>query len=128
LGRTVYFDGDGRDDVALGDPKFRPTPREQLLDDALRELPFEKMTLVQALSIPARTGDCAWFSGCAVVYSGLTHEPLFGAWGPSGSMKGLGLAVCALPDLNGDGRPELLVTDEDTAYVFSGSARAARTK
>lgn len=119
------LDGDGCADVAIGDANFNllldrgPGSDPDPADDVTR------MTLVEAVRVESYpTNAWSWESGCAVVYSGRTREPIFGVWGAPGSRNGLGLEVAALPDVDGDGAPDLIVTDESSAYAFSGSGHA----
>jgi len=84
------------------------------------------MTLAEALA--SRVDDLPWSSrqsGCAVVYSSRTREPVWGAFGAPNSSNGLGLGMRAVEDVSGDGLPDLVVSDAEAAYVFAGPGRPA---
>ena len=122
------MDGDGHADIALGDANFHikgPGDPDFEAGDFVPDL--RNMPLAQALKIESDPW-CAftWESGAALVYSGKTCRPMLGVWGPPGSRLGLGLCVLPMPDVSGDGYPDLLVTDEDTAYVFAGPGPEAK--
>ena len=122
-------DGDGVSDIGLGEANFNlcgpgnPGYKEK------DKIDLRPLTLAQAAKLESQPW-CAftWESGCAVVYSGRTHELIWGAWAQPGTRRGLGLQMATMPDVNGDGLPELMVTDEDIAYVFAGPGRSASTK
>jgi hypothetical protein len=61
-------------------------------------------------------------SGCARVWSGKTGKPLFTLRAPGGvESHQFGAGVAAVPDVNGDKVPDLLVGAPDVgAVVFSG--------
>jgi len=106
-------DGDGVGDLGVGDPDF------DLGDaDGRQPLDLARMSLVDALVLqsgPSYRGTC----GCALVYSGRTRRPVLGVFGAPGSTAGLGAHMAAIPDVDGDGRRDLLITSAGTAYVFA---------
>jgi hypothetical protein len=122
------IDGDGVPDIALGGPNFNlPGMMEGRGYCPWFDPYLGRMSLDQALFVESRPWcSFTWESGAAVVYSGRTHHAIFGVWAPPGSRKGLGLEVTALPDINGDGCPDIIVSDEDTAYVFAGPGPAKK--
>jgi len=122
------IDGDGVPDIALGGPNFNlPGMMEGRGYCPWFDPYLGTMSLDQALVISSKPWDAGtWESGAAIVYSGRTHRAIFGVWAPPGSRKGLGLEVTALPDINGDGSLDLIVCDENTAYVFSGPGPAKK--
>ncbi len=123
-------DGDGFDDIAIGDANYNfPyehfSPSHPLSDPKPARERLHSMTLDQALS----TKSDSWqepHSGCALVVSGRTHRPIFGAWGEPGSGQGLGLHIAPLPDITGDGLPDLVVSDGSHAYAFASPGKAAK--
>jgi len=92
------LDGDGHDDVGLGLASA----------EALR------------LEPDGREVPC---SGCVLVLSGRTHEVFLGVYGEPGTRAGLGMDLAALPDVSGDGHPDLVVTSWQHAYVFPGPGK-----
>lgn len=58
------------------------------------------------------------------VYSGRTRKVLMGIWGEPFSREGLGWEVTALPDVNCDGAPDLLVAVGGRGLVFAGPGHA----
>ena len=107
-------DGDGTLDFLLGNPDFNVSEEVGAPD-------LTTMTLKEAIQISSAPW-CAftWHSGTAWVRSGRTQEVIMAVWGPPGSRQGMGLAGCSVPDLDGDGWPEIAVVDMDGAYVFPG--------
>jgi hypothetical protein len=122
-------DGDGVSDIGLSEPNFNILGPQDPGYSSRTSVDLRMLTLAQAAKLESQPW-CAftWESGCAVVYSGRTHELIWGAWAQPGTRRGLGLQMAAMPDVNGDGLPELMVTDEDIAYVFAGPGRSASTK
>jgi hypothetical protein len=115
------FDGDGVPDIALGAPNFNLLAigdHEHVFGfgQLMALLPLRFAMLVESEPWCSFT----WESGCAIVYSGRTHEAIFGVWAEPGTREGLGLEVVPLPDVNGDGARDILVADENTAYIFAG--------
>lgn len=119
------FDGDGYADVALGDGNFNLPKEGDPSGTPGCEIDVRKLTLAQAAKLESQPWCAfAWESGCAVVYSGCTREVLFGVWALPGSRQGLGLEIAPLPDVNGDGSPDILITDGSNAFAFAGPARS----
>lgn len=118
------LDGDGRDDLALGEPNFnlRDTAQVASLGGTATEL--AKLTLAEAVATKTQPVSVAQESGTVWVYSGRTREVIFGVFGRPGTMDGIGHEILALGDVNDDGRPDLLVTGMGTGYVFAGPAPA----
>jgi hypothetical protein len=119
------IDGDGHADIALGEPNFNINGPGCPGYEPGHDPDLRHMSLEEALAIVSDPW-CAftWESGVALVYSGATRRPIFGVWALPGTRLGLGQCVLALPDLNGDKQPDLLVTDEKSAYVFAGPGAA----
>ena len=122
------IDGDGVPDIALGGPNFNlPGMLESRGYCPWFDPYLGRLSLDQALFLVSSPWNSfTWESGAAIVYSGRTRRAILGVWAPPGSRKGLGLEVTALPDVNGDGCADLVVTDEDTAYVFAGPGPAKK--
>ena len=122
------LDGDGHADLALGAPNFNiGNPGDSLGKRVRDSTALYTSTLASALTIESKPWcSFTYESGCAVVYSGRTSKPIAGMWGLPDSRDGLGLQVLPVPDENGDGGPELLVTDGRRAYVFEGPGLADR--
>lgn len=110
--------------MALGDGNFNLPKENDPSGTPGCEVDVRKLTLAQAAQLESQPW-CAfmWESGCAVVYSGRTREVLFGVWALPGSRQGLGLEIAPLPDVNGDGNPDILITDGANAFAFAGPAR-----
>lgn len=118
------LDGDGHADVALGDGNFNLLAERNPGGTPGCEVDVTKLTLDQAIALESQPWcSFTWESGCAVVYSGRTRKAIFGVWAPPGSRQGLGLEVAALPDVNGDGAPDLIVADGSSAFAFAGPGR-----
>jgi hypothetical protein len=115
------LDGDGHDDLAIGEANF-PLPKLDIRADRDAGVLGVPPRSFRDFLGRAASGGCAftWESGCALVFSGRTREILFGVFGEPGSMAGIGLDVAPIPDIGGDGLPDLVVTDESHAYVFAG--------
>ncbi len=110
------IDGDGCDDIAIGDGHFHLKKKSG--DSPARDI--RAMSLAALLEIENEAGDTGHMSGCAVVYSGRTHAPIFGAWGEPNTFNALGRAIAAPPDISGDGFPDLAISDATTLYAFAG--------
>lgn len=115
------LDGDGFDDIALGNGDFNLRGPGNPGYQRGEEVDLSKLSLQEAMNL-ATDPWCAfsYHSGCAVVYSGRTHKVIFGVWGEPGSMEGLGVGVSRLPDITGDGYPDVLVSNGRTAFAFRG--------
>jgi hypothetical protein len=115
------LDGDGIAEIAFGDGNFNIKGPGNPGYNPAESVDLSKLSLQDALKL-ASDPWCAftWESGCAVVYSGRTREVIFGVWAEPGSREGLGVAVCPLPDLTGDGLPDVLVANGTTAFAFPG--------
>jgi FG-GAP repeat len=118
------LDGDGVGDFLLGNANFNlpaEGPHTPPGYDGIEGPNLGAMSLEEALTIPGGPW-CAftWHSGTAWVRSGRTREVLMGVWGAPGSRQGMGLAGCSVPDIDGDGWPEVAVVDMDGAHVFPG--------
>src|SRR5262249_7000572 len=116
------IDGDGLGDVAIGAPNFHirgvgdPGSTTERKPGDIRS-----MTLKEALSIESDPW-CAftWESGCALIYSGRDRTVITGIFGHPGSREGVGLQITALPDISGDGFPDLAVLAGDEAWIVAG--------
>lgn len=129
-GATVAMgdlDDDGYDDVALGDGNFNLCRPGDPSFQRISAVDLSKLSLVEALQLESNPW-CAftWESGCALVYSGRTHKPIFGVWGEPGTRAGIGVGVGRLPDISGDGFPDVLVASGSTAYAFRGPGAAPK--
>lgn len=113
-------DGDGSADLAIGEANFHiPGPGRPLGTPAAVDLAHVSLEEL----VGRRSDPCVsmmWESGCAWIYSGATDEVIFGVYGLPGTTKGIGLGIASIADVNGDELPDLVVTDEDTIYVFAG--------
>lgn len=117
------LDGDGVVDLGLGEPNFHVKgPGDPGFEGPAVDL--EGLTLPEAVALPSRPW-CAftWESGCAWVLSGRSREVIMAVYGEPGSRDGMGLAMSPLPDLSGDGHPDLAVTAADGVHVFAGPGR-----
>lgn len=77
------------------------------------------LDLASALALPCETrASCCPESGLAVVYSGKDRSPMCGVWGLPGTFRNVGLDVAGLPDVNGDGAPELVVSAKEGTFFF----------
>ncbi len=119
-------DGDGTPDFLMGEPDFHirgpdgPGIATQPVPSVVRDL-----TLEEALKIPTNPWNSFNLeSGTAWIYSGKTQRVIFGVWGRPGTADGIGLHGAALPDLNRDGLPEIIVVGSNAAYVFAGPGPA----
>ena len=86
------------------------------------------MSLAEALQLESRYQRMwpAPASGCVLVWSGRTREVLFGILGMPGRRQGFGFQIIVLPDVSGDGHPDLVVGGSVEAYVFAGPGPADR--
>lgn len=125
MGVTVAMgdlDGDGHADIGLGEPNFgRVSVRDggSLIDAWL----FANGALSQAAFATSEPRSMGSESGCAIVYSGRTRRPIFGVWAPADSGVGLGRALLALPDISGDGAPDVLVATGRELRAYRGPGR-----
>ena len=62
-------------------------------------------------------------SGCLWIVSGRTREPIWVVYAEPISVLGLGRSVCVVPDVTGDGLPDLIVGGEKASYLFAGPGR-----
>jgi hypothetical protein len=108
------IDGDETPDFMLGNANFHI--HESRPKDSLRGLTLERALALQSAPWCAFT----WESGAAWVYSGRTRQVIMGVWGDPGSRQGMGLNGSPVPDLDGDGWPEIAVVDGKGAHVFAG--------
>lgn len=113
------LDGDGFDELAVGEPDFNlPTPLGggTIVElEALRNMPLE-----EALAIESRPTSMTSESGALRVVSGRTRRPIWGVWGRPGTQDSIGFSVCAIPDISGDGAPDLVVGGVHRTFVFEG--------
>jgi hypothetical protein len=84
---------------------------------------FANGALSQAAFVMSEPRSMGPESGCAIVYSGRTQRPIFGVWAPADSGVGLGLALLALPDISGDGAPDVLVATGRELRAYRGPGR-----
>lgn len=61
--------------------------------------------------------------GCVWVYSGRTRELIWVLLGRPGLREELGRGLCSVPDVSGDGWPDLVVSGREATYVFAGPGR-----
>jgi hypothetical protein len=125
-------DGDGHDDVGIGDGDFRicGDPRFHhwsASKSALRPVPdLRSMTVEDALRIESEPHFAGFSeSGCALIYSGRTREVIFGVFGGVDSSDGIGLTMAPLPDVSGDGWPDIAIGGRNAIYVFAGPGLSA---
>ncbi len=116
------LDGDGRAEIALGEPNFglRGVSSGGWV---LAPLAFATSSLQLAARIPSNPKSMAHESGCVRIHSGRTREVVWGAFAHPESGEGLGYAVQRLPDIDGDGWADVLVTSGATAFAFAGPGR-----
>jgi hypothetical protein len=116
------LDGDGHGDIGLGDPNFGRVSlfRSGMPGQTARFATASLSLLVQADTHPR---SMSTETGCAVVYSGRTQRPIFGVWAPADSGIGLGRALLALPDVSGDGAPDVLVATGRELRAYRGPGR-----
>jgi len=103
------LDGDGRDDLAFGDANFH------LSDERLR---VTDLALDATRRLESNPRSMAYESGCVRVHSGRTHEVIRAVFGRAGTAEAMGLFVCGLSDVTGDGTRDLGVVSSDGTYVF----------
>ena len=113
-------DGDGRADIALGEGNFNIPGLAQRQDGSVPP-DLNEISLQDAMELENRPWvGMLWESGCAWVHSGRNREVIFGVYGLPGTREGLGLGVAPIPDINGDGLPDIVIAAENTVYVFAG--------
>jgi hypothetical protein len=116
------LDGDGAPELAIGEANYGiDSPQRQHDPDQAVDLPGAVTLdeLVARKSDPSMGGSCGWESGCAWVMSGWPPKPVLGVYGLPDDREGVGLWVERAPDVDDDGRPDLLVTTHDRVLVFS---------
>jgi hypothetical protein len=116
------LDGDGHAEIALGEPNFGLRSVSSG-GSVLVPLAFAASSLQLAARIPSHPTSMAHESGCVRIHSGRTRGVVWGAFAPPESGEGLGYAVQRLPDIDGDGWPDVLVTSGSTAFAFAGPGR-----
>ncbi len=127
------MDGDGLGDFAFGEPNYHLRgPGDPGYADG-EEANLREMNLRDALDLKSQPW-CAftWESGYSLVYSGKVRdskfktrcEVLMGFWGQPGSRDGIARQVERLPDISGDGWPDLLVVGGTRAYAVPGPGAA----
>lgn len=120
------LDGDGYSEIGFGDADFN-LPGASTSDQEAMQVPdLGALSLNEAMRLESDPWSGKWESGCAVIYSGRTRKPIFGVWAEPGSREGLGLTLTPLPDVSGDGWPDVLVGNATTAYVFRGPGPEAK--
>jgi hypothetical protein len=115
------LDDDGYGDVAMGAPSFRLPGRRSPAGDSAVDFPG---TLAEILRQPFQETASSVSSGCVVVYSGRTRAPIWGCIGRPDQHDQLGLGTAAIPDVSGDGYPDLVVAGSDRSYVLPGPGKA----
>jgi hypothetical protein len=116
------LDGDGHAEIALGEPNFG-LHSVSSGGSVLVPLASAASSLQLAARIPSHPTSMAHESGCVRIHSGRTREVVWAAFAPPESGKGLGYAVQCLPDIDGDGWPDVLVTSGSSAFAFAGPGR-----
>ncbi len=114
-------DGDGVDDVAIGDTNFgmpKAAPGCAALD-------VRTMTIEQAASLESEPDSVGCEAGCVHVRSGRTGQVVFGVWAAREPWRGLGYEVTRGPDVDRDGTDDLVVTDSSRAHVVRVPPRAS---
>lgn len=116
-------DGDGRDDFAVSESRLNLPPKA--FDVSKPEhLDFDSCTFGQLLDLGSMPNTLN--SGCLWVVSGRTREPIWVIYGGPNSNLGIGRSVCAVPDVTGDGLPDLIVGGNKASYLFAGPGRTRR--
>jgi hypothetical protein len=113
------LDGDGHAEIALGEPNFGLRGFSSG-GSVLAPLAFAASSLQLAVRIPSHPKSMTHESGCVRIHSGRTREVVWGAFAHPESGEGLGYAVQRLPDIDGDGWPDVLVTSGGAAFAFAG--------
>ena len=113
-------DGDGYGDFGICTSQFHlPGPGDAHSPES-HVLDFEELTLDELIRFESDPWCGGSHSGCALLYSGRSQEVLWGVFGRPGSYRCIGHEMAALPDVSGDGYPDLIVTGNSEAYVFAG--------
>lgn len=119
------LDGDGFDDLGTTASNF--VVGSNLLDAVkagtidLRGLDVEQLW-------EGRGGatDTVEQEGCVWVYSGRTRDVMWVLLGRPGMREELGRGLCSVPDVSGDGWPDLVVSGREATYVLAGPGRGQR--
>ena len=117
------LDGDGFAELALGEPNFHILGPGNPGFAGTAAPDLSKLSLAQALALPSNPCCMSYESGCLLVYSGRTRSVIWGVFGMPGTMQGIGFQACALPDVSGDGHPDLVVAGGGCSYVLPGPGK-----
>ncbi|MFN0244301.1 MAG: integrin alpha [Planctomycetota bacterium] len=130
------LDADGYDEIGIGDGGFHLASKAQLsasrspwlaqspwLADEPETETLRAIPLARAAKLESNPYG-GWCSGAALIFSGRTRKPILGVFGDPGDAGGLGdrigLAMAPLPDINGDGSPDIAIASGERIYFFAG--------